>query len=95
VAIVLVALGVFAGLWLASQRGEPRDYPAAGFAGGALGLLASALWFALLQSVERVLGSWATSIWAVGLLWGALGTLLALVSLFVAPHRSNELEVTR
>ena len=65
-AIMLVAVGMFAGLGLASRRGEWRDFPAAVFAGGSLGLLAAAFWFAVLQSVERVLGSWSTSIWAIG-----------------------------
>ena len=84
-AIVLVACGVFGGAALASRRGERRDLPAAGFAGGALGLLAAALWFAVVQSVERVLGSWSTSIWAVALLWGAFGALFALVSIVRDP----------
>jgi len=94
-AIILVVLGVAAGLTLASRRGERRDYLAAGFAGGSLGLLASAVWFAALQSVERLLGAWSTSIWAVVVLWGTLGALFALVSIVVIPPRSDKPEVAR
>ena len=77
------------------RRGERRDLPAAGFAGAAIGLLAAAVWFAVVQSVERVLGTRAASIWAVGLLWGAIGALLALLSTFLIPHRRDEPEVAR
>jgi len=92
-AIVLAAGGVLAGLRLALRRGERRDLPAAGFAGGAIGLLTAALWFAVIESVERVLGTRSTSIWAVGLLWGAVGGLLAVVSTFLIPHRLDDPEV--
>ena len=50
IAIVLVAVGVLAGLRLAIQLGERRDLGPAAVAGGALGLLGSALWYAMLQS---------------------------------------------
>jgi len=92
-AIALAAAGALAGLRLALGRGERRDLPAAGFAGAAIGLLTAALWFAVVQSVERVLGTRATSIWALGLLWGAIGALLALVSTFLIPHRLDDPEV--
>jgi hypothetical protein len=94
-AIVLVAVGVLAGLTLALRGGEWRDLPAAGFAGGALGLLTAAVWFAAVQSFERVLGSWSTSIWALVFLWGAIGALLALVSTVLIPHRLDDREVAR
>jgi hypothetical protein len=95
VAIVVVAVGVLAGLRLAIQLGEKRDLVPAGLAGGALGLLGSALWYAMLQSFERLLGPWSGSIWAVGFLWGSFGALIGLVSLFVVPYRPNEPEVVR
>ena len=78
VAILMVGVGVLVGVRLASRRGEWRDLPAAGFAGGALGLLAAAVGFAVIQSAERVLGSRSSSFWAVVLLWGAIGALLGL-----------------
>ncbi len=95
VAIMLVSAGMVAGLGLARRRGEWRDFPAAVFAGGSLGLLAAAFWFAVLQSVERVLGSASTSIWAIGLASGSLGALLAIVSLWMLPYRSDKPEVAR
>ena len=59
-AVVLVAAGAIAGLELARRRGDWRDLPAAVFAGGSLGLLAAAVWFAVLVTGERVLGPWST-----------------------------------
>jgi hypothetical protein len=94
-AIVLVALGVVAGLRLAIQLGEKRDLAPAALAGGALGLLASAFWFAMLQSVERLLGPWSNSLWVVAVLWGSIGALLGLVSILVVPYRSHQPEVAR
>ncbi|MFI5456362.1 MAG: FHA domain-containing protein [Isosphaerales bacterium] len=92
-AIVLAAGGVLAGLRLALVRGERQDMPAAGFAGGAIGLLTAALWFAVVQSVERVLGTRSSSIWALGLFWGAIGALFGLVSTILVPHRDDGPEV--
>jgi hypothetical protein len=80
---------------LALARGERRDLPAAGFAGGAIGLLAAALFFAVVQSLERVLGTRSSSPWAVGLLWVALGALLALISMLLVPHRKDDTEVVQ
>jgi hypothetical protein len=88
-ALVLAACGVLGGLRLAVGRGERSDLPAAGFAGGAIGLLAAALCFAFVQSVERVLATGFHSIWAVGLLWGAVGILLALISMLLFPYRAD------
>ena len=72
-----------------------RDFPAAAFAGGLIGVLAAAVWFAVLQSVEPVLGSWSASIGAIGIASVALGVVLALISLWVFPYRSNEPEVAQ
>jgi hypothetical protein len=94
-AIVLVAAGVVAGLRLASQLGETRDLVPAALAGGALGLLGSAFGYATLQSFERLLGPWSTSLWVVTVLWGSIGTLVGLVSIFVVPFRSHQPEVVR
>jgi hypothetical protein len=80
VALFTVAAGVLSGLALAKRRGEPRDQFSAGLAGGLLGLLSAAPAFSMIQSAERVLGSWSTSIAAVCLFWGAFGAALALVS---------------
>lgn len=93
VAIVLAAAGMLAGLVLASRRGDLRELPTATFAGGLIGVLAAAVWFAVLQSVEPMLGSWSASSWAVGMASGVLGVLLAVFSFWAFPYRSNEPEV--
>ena len=87
IALVTVAAGVLLGLKLASRRGERRDSFTAGIAGGLLGLLCSALGFSVLQSIERLLGTWSTSVVAVCLVWGIAGALLAVLSTIVIPHR--------
>jgi hypothetical protein len=89
VAVVLVGAGALVAGMLTLRLGEPRDVPAAALTGGSLGLLAAAVCFAIIQSVERVLGSWSSSIWAVSLLWGAIGALLALASNHVFPYRTD------
>jgi hypothetical protein len=89
-AVALVAVGLLAGLALANGSGERRDFPAAGFAGGALGLLAAAVWFAAVSSVERVLGPWSTSIGAIAFLWGVVGAAVAILTILLIPHRLND-----
>jgi hypothetical protein len=95
VAILMVGIGVLLGAWLASRRGEWRVLPAAGFAGGALGLLVAAVSFAAIHSAERVLGSRSSSFATVVLLWGATGALLALVSTVLIPYQSKDPETAR
>ena len=95
VGILLAAVGIIAGSALASRRGDLRDSHSAAFAGGLIGLLSAAVWFAVLQSVEPALGTWSVSVWGVGLASGALGVLLALISLWAFPYRSNKPEVAR
>jgi FHA domain-containing protein len=94
VAILTVAAGFLCGLVLAKRLGEPRDLLTAGLAGGLLGLLASAPWFSMLQTIERIMGPWSTSIVAVCLLWGALGALLALGSTVFIAHQTQERQVS-
>jgi hypothetical protein len=94
-ALLWVAAGVLAGLALARATGEGRDFVAAGFAGGALGLLASAVSFAAVSSVERILGPWSTSIAAIALLWGLIGALAALMTVFRLPHRPDGRETAQ
>ena len=57
----------------------------AGFAGGLIGLFAAAIGFALIQSVESILGSHSSSPLAATALWGVLGFVLALLSWPVLP----------
>jgi hypothetical protein len=92
VAFLLVGVGALAGIVLALRRGERGELTTAGFAGGAIGLLAGAVCHALIQSLERSLGPWSSSIWAVGALWGVLGAVVALLSNLVAPFHSDKTE---
>jgi FHA domain len=94
VAILTMTAGVLCGLILAKRRGETRDLLTAGLAGGLLGLLASAPWYSMLQTLERILGPWSTSIAAVCLLWGAVGAVLALGSTVFIAHRTQERQVS-
>jgi len=93
VAVALVGAGALAAGLLTLRRGEQRDVASAAFAGGLLGLLAAAVCFAIIQSVERMLGAWSTSFWAVELLWGMIGALVALASSYFIRHRSAASEV--
>jgi FHA domain len=95
VGVLLAAAGMVAGLMLATRRGDVRDFPVAALAGGLIGVLAGAIWFAVLQTVEPALGSWSNSIGAIGIASAALGVVLASLSLWVFPYRSNEPEVAR
>ncbi len=92
VSVVLSAAGVLLGLALVRGRGEVRDLPAAAFAGAALGLLTAAFWFAAVQSLEKILGSWSHSIGALVVFWGAVGALCALASMIFIPHRDDARE---
>ena len=89
VAIMLAALGCLAAISFALNRGEPRDVPALGFAGGFAGVLAAALLVAACRTIEPTPGpGLAASPIVVCLLWGALGAALAGVSAILAPARS-------
>jgi hypothetical protein len=92
VAILMIGAGAAVGARLAARRGEWRDLPAAAFAGAAIGVLAAAVGFAVIQSAERVLGSRSSSFWAVLLLWGAIGACLALISTALIPHQAKDPE---
>jgi hypothetical protein len=87
VALALVAAGSLGAVLLAMRQGADRDIPAAAFTGGSLGLLAAAICFAIIQTVERILGGYSTSVWAVATLWGVIGVVVALVSNHLIPHR--------
>jgi hypothetical protein len=94
VALVTTAFGMLCGLILAKRRGESRDLLTAGTAGGLVGLLSSALLFSMLQSAERALGRWSTSIMAVCLLWGAIGAVIALISAVFVRHTKENHQVS-
>jgi hypothetical protein len=94
-AAVLVVGGIIVGGWLARRQGDRLDLLAAGFTGGLVGLLAAAVCFAVVHSVEIILGSWSSSIWAVAFLWGAIGAGLALASILLIPHRRGDPEAAK
>ncbi len=94
-AFVFVAVGAILAYRFATKRGDRTDLPAAGFAGGILGLFAAACSFAVVRSGESVLGSWASSFWAVLVLWAALGASAALISILMVPFRATEPEAAR
>jgi hypothetical protein len=87
-ALVFAVVGGVLTALLAARHGEPRDMPAAGFAGGCAGVLASTLMVATCRAVEPMLGTrLGASPAAAGLLWAALGTGLAATSLWLVPPR--------
>ena len=93
-ALVLAVVGVVAGGILGSRQGDRRDLVSAGFTGGLLGLLAASLIHAVVRSVEGILGSWSSSLWAVGLLWAAIGAVIAGLTTFLIPYRPDHAETT-
>jgi len=83
IALTLAGLGAIAGGWGASRRGGRREVPTGAFAGGLAGVLLAAGLVAACRSVEPVLGPWASSAPAVGLLWAAIGAGLAALSTLI------------
>jgi hypothetical protein len=90
--VALAGVGIVLGSRLGRRYGDPRDLIAAGFAGGSLGLLLAAVVFAAIRSVERPLGAWAASPWAVLLLWAAIGAVVARLSIWIFPYRPDHTE---
>jgi len=82
ITLVLAAAGALVGM---VRGGETRDRPACGFTGAMVGILAGALGFAVIRSVESLLGGWASSPLATLLLWALLGVAIALVSWLALP----------
>ena len=91
-ALVLAVVGIVAGGILGSRRGDRRDLVSAGFAGGLLGLLAAAVLHAVVRSVEGLLGSWSSSLWAVVLLWAVIGAVAAGLTTLLIPYRPEHAE---
>jgi hypothetical protein len=95
VALLFGSAGLVAGALWAARRGKGQDesrgldMASAGFAGGLIGLFTSAVGFALIQSVESVLGSWSNSTPAATALWGVLGLALAMLSWLLLPPRAT------
>jgi hypothetical protein len=90
--VVCAAVGALAGVLLARRPVEGNDRLAAGFAGGLFGLLTAAVLHAVILSIELPMRSWSSSLWAVGLLWAAIGAVISAIATAVLPHRSDTLE---
>lgn len=88
-AAVCAGLGLVAGGLLGRRRGDRPDLVAGGCAGGLLGLVAAAILHAMVRSLEAILGPWSGSPWAVGLLWAALGAILAGATNWFSPYRRD------
>jgi hypothetical protein len=91
-AVVLAGVGVVVGGSMGRRQGDRRDLLPSGFAGGLFGLLIAAVVHAAIRSVERTLGVGSSSVWAVGLLWAAIGAAVAGVSILWIPYRSDKVE---
>jgi hypothetical protein len=95
IALLLAATGLLAGaIWASRSGDEPggstgRDMAAAGFAGALIGLFAAAIGFAVIRSIESVLGARSNSPLAATALWGVLGLGLALLSWVVLPPQAT------
>ena len=83
VAVMLAAVGALIGGVLAIRRGGSREAPTGAFAGACAGAIAAAALVATCRSVEPILGAWSTSIIAVCVLWAAIGSGLAALSMLV------------
>jgi hypothetical protein len=92
--IILAGVGIVVAGSLGRRQGERRDLLSTGFAGGLFGLLSAALVYAAIRSVEHLLGNWSASLWAVGLLWAAIGAAIAGASILLLPHRSDDAEAS-
>jgi hypothetical protein len=89
-AAVLIAAGMAAGWSLARRADSWRDIPAAMVAGGACGLLAAALWSAVLQVIEGLLAFGTGSTWVALLASAAAGALVAGASIWFIPFRATD-----
>lgn len=87
-AIVTAALGSLIGAALGGRGGGPLDVAASAFAGAVGGVLASALGFAAIRSVETAAMS-SASIPTLMIIWGLVGAALAAASWVAFPHRKR------
>jgi hypothetical protein len=84
VAVALAAVGGVIGGLFAARRGGKGEAPYGAFAGACGGVIVASAVVAACRSVEPALGSWSTSMVAVGLVWALIGAGLAgLSTLFV------------
>ena len=87
-AIMMTVIGLLIGALQGRRGGGPLDVAASSFAGAVGGLLASALGFAAIRSVETAAIS-ASSVANLMILWGLIGAILAAASWLAFPHRKR------
>jgi hypothetical protein len=90
-AVLCAALGVGVGLLKALRRrdGGPLDTAASAVASGLVAILAAAVVCAVVKTIERLLGDWSTSLWALALLWAVIGAAVAGLSFVLIPYRQG------
>jgi hypothetical protein len=88
-ALVTAAFGVVMGLAWSLRRDSESSLVPTGFAGGMLGVLAGAVGFAVISSIETLPGLPADSLVARLIVWAALGALAAPVSAVLVPPVSS------
>jgi hypothetical protein len=95
-AAICGALGLIAGVLKGGGGAEdrPSDRMAAGVASGLFGIMAAAVVYAVVLTIERILGPLAASPWAVGPLWAAIGVAVAGITGWLYPHRGPSPEVS-
>ncbi len=94
-AVVFAVVGGMLAGWMARRplEGDRRDLLASSFAGGLFGLLAAAVAYALIRSVELPLGGWSSSLGAVELVWAVMGAAFAGISIIFIPYHPDRSEV--
>jgi drug/metabolite transporter (DMT)-like permease len=89
IGLVFAAVGAMLGAIWGARSGDRSVVVPAGFAGGLTGLFAAAIGYALIKSVESLLGSWSTSLPAVLVLWALIGAAIAALSWLLHPPDST------
>ncbi len=88
-ASLCAALGAILGMLKGRPTGERGliDTAATGVSSGLLGILVASFSYAVVNTVERPLGAWSSSLWALALVWAILGAAIAGLSWLFVPYR--------
>jgi hypothetical protein len=89
-AALCAGVGLVVGLLRGLRRSRgPGDAATTGIAAGLFGVLAAAVLYAVVRTVEGSLGNWSSSFWALVLSWSAIGAAIAGVTGLVLPSRER------
>jgi hypothetical protein len=89
-AALCVGVGLLVGLVRGWRRSRsPGDAATTGVAAGLFGLMAAAVIYAMVRTVEGSLGDWSSSFWALALSWSAIGAAIAGVTGLILPSRER------